>query len=338
MKQIQSEKGAVLILVLFLVVFLSIAGTMMLTSTSYNERTMLTDVKVQEEFYQAEGALDIVLDELSENAYVYLESILTEDGKPMPNSPYKMGADLIQVTASSEKQGEIKVNDLVVQETINGTITANLVHEPKIYRELQIEATKFLEVIESYFGAGKVVNFIGGNVDVSTKQVKLDDDEITKINLTQYQDVVKKYTNLLNNRSSIVVDGITIKRVSSLSDPYTIKENHVYLVDTLEHTGGGTITVDGLLIVDYFRMNGNPTLNVNTGVIAKDFVLGGKGNPQTPAAGQGISVQGQAQGIPCNLLTETLIDCRKVTENVTHVYGDTITYGNEVISYETKRK
>lgn len=338
MKQIQSEKGAALILVLFLVVFLSIAGTMMLTSTTYNERTMVSDVKEQEEFYQAEGALDIVLDELSDNAYTYLESILTEDGKPMPNSPYEIGSDLIQVTASSEKLGEVKVNDLVIQETIKGTITANLAHDPKILRELQIEATKNLEVIESYFGAGKVVNYIGGNVDISTKQVKLDDDEITKINLTQYQDVVKKYTDLLNNRSSVVVDGMTIKKVSTLSDPYTIKENHVYLVDTLEHTGGGTINVDGLLIVNYFRMNGNPTLNVNTGVIAKDFVLGGKGNPQTPAAGQDISVQGQAQGIPCNLLADTLIDCGIVTENVTHVYGETTTYDNEVISYKTKRK
>ena len=54
-----------LILILFVVVFLSIVGTTLLNTTTYNLKTVVKNKSEQEEFYRAEGALEVVLTEMS---------------------------------------------------------------------------------------------------------------------------------------------------------------------------------------------------------------------------------------------------------------------------------
>ncbi|WP_088103715.1 type II secretion system protein [Halalkalibacter urbisdiaboli] len=61
MKKLQSQQGAALILVLFLVVFLAISGTVLLQTTSYSKKTIIVNAKEQGEFYRAEGAIELAL-------------------------------------------------------------------------------------------------------------------------------------------------------------------------------------------------------------------------------------------------------------------------------------
>ena len=60
-----NQRGAALILILFVVVFLSIVGTTLLNTTTYNLKTVVKNKSEQEEFYRAEGALEVVLTEMA---------------------------------------------------------------------------------------------------------------------------------------------------------------------------------------------------------------------------------------------------------------------------------
>ncbi|MCT8137494.1 hypothetical protein H1D32_06905 [Anaerobacillus sp. CMMVII] len=64
-KYIQSQTGGSLILVLFIMLFLSIIGTMLLNQTFYSQQTITKNAVVQAEFYKAEGAIDLMIDEMN---------------------------------------------------------------------------------------------------------------------------------------------------------------------------------------------------------------------------------------------------------------------------------
>ena len=65
-KYVQSQSGAALILVLFVVLFISITGTVLLNATTYSMNTTVENEAVEGEFYRLEGALNLVLDNLFE--------------------------------------------------------------------------------------------------------------------------------------------------------------------------------------------------------------------------------------------------------------------------------
>ena len=58
---IKSQSGAALILVLFVVLFLSIVGTAILNATTYSMKSVVKNESEEAEFYRLEGALDLVL-------------------------------------------------------------------------------------------------------------------------------------------------------------------------------------------------------------------------------------------------------------------------------------
>ena len=63
---IKSQSGAALILVLFVVLFLSIVGTAILNATTYSMKSVVKNESEEAEFYRLEGALDLVLYNLNE--------------------------------------------------------------------------------------------------------------------------------------------------------------------------------------------------------------------------------------------------------------------------------
>jgi hypothetical protein len=83
-KYAQSQVGGSLILVLFIILFLSIIGTAMLNQTFYSQKSIVKNAEVQAEFYKAEGAIDLLLFEM--NGFVEHPPVLFlnyEDGEPV---------------------------------------------------------------------------------------------------------------------------------------------------------------------------------------------------------------------------------------------------------------
>lgn len=77
----RNQGGAALLLVLFVILFLSIVGTTLLTATTYSMKTIVKNVEEQEEFYRAEGAIEIYLNELVKEMNNYSNSYLNTEGE-----------------------------------------------------------------------------------------------------------------------------------------------------------------------------------------------------------------------------------------------------------------
>ena len=93
-----------LLLVLFVVLFLSITGTVLLTSTTYSLKSNEKNTAVQAEFYAAEGALDLVLDDITHTPSLYnnLQTMGINSEREMFKTSYpkdfkKIGNDTMSV-------------------------------------------------------------------------------------------------------------------------------------------------------------------------------------------------------------------------------------------------
>ena len=64
-KYVNSQSGAALILVLFVVLFLSITGSVLLNATTYSMKSIDRNEIEEAEFYLLEGALDLALDNIN---------------------------------------------------------------------------------------------------------------------------------------------------------------------------------------------------------------------------------------------------------------------------------
>ncbi|MCL7748097.1 pilus assembly PilX N-terminal domain-containing protein [Halalkalibacter alkaliphilus] len=317
---IQNEQGAALILILFLIVFLSIVGLSMLTQTTYSQKTIAQHASVEREFYLLEGAIDLFLDDVEKDEaqpFYMFKDFLTEE---KVFREYDIAKETIEMRIASNL---LENNEK--EETIKAHVTASLKGEPTIHRELTLHASKHKEIVGRYFGQGAAINFIGGNLNAERQQVEVGSEDIIQITEPQFDSVWNKYNSKNTDFGGLTVFRHTNLRQSSL----TIKENEVYVVDKLTLRGNDRITVNGLLIVKEIDLNGTPTLVVNTGVISKHFELL-PGNP--------LRVTGDVNGIPCDLLNDTKLDCNKVRPgHVTVEYGEEWDYDEEVVSYRTLR-
>ena len=61
---LKNQKGAALIFI-FLYIFLGIVGASLLNTTTYSTKTVVNNKEEQQEFYRAEGALEIMLNEMT---------------------------------------------------------------------------------------------------------------------------------------------------------------------------------------------------------------------------------------------------------------------------------
>ena len=76
-RYLKSQSGAALILILFVVLFLSITGALILNVTTYSQKSIVKNVAEEKEFYLAEGALDLALYKIKEydgGPFLYLAS------------------------------------------------------------------------------------------------------------------------------------------------------------------------------------------------------------------------------------------------------------------------
>ena len=62
---IRNQDGAALLYILFTVVFIGIVGTGILMNTTYGMKSVEKNEQEQKEFYLAEGALEVFLNELN---------------------------------------------------------------------------------------------------------------------------------------------------------------------------------------------------------------------------------------------------------------------------------
>lgn len=96
-KYVNNERGAALLLTLFLVMFISIVGAALLNTTFYGQKNNLVAVAEQQEFYRLEGAIDMLLYEMnhynkqSTSSFLMAQDeagntrkVLDENGQPIP--------------------------------------------------------------------------------------------------------------------------------------------------------------------------------------------------------------------------------------------------------------
>lgn len=131
-RYLRSQSGAALILVLFLVLFLSIVGTVLLNATTYSQKSIHMNSKVESEFYKAEGALDLALYTIQNHPtgmYKYLTTPSTEDK---------------ELFFSIEEANDMKVrieniNSKAGNSSVSATLTASLADSTKSKLDRKID-------------------------------------------------------------------------------------------------------------------------------------------------------------------------------------------------------
>ncbi|WP_157800881.1 hypothetical protein [Bacillus solitudinis] len=305
MKHLQSQRGAALILVLFIVVFIAIAGTMMLNSTIYSQKTILANEEVQGEFYRAEGALDLVLEEMNQyegdfiewrdaNGEVFYDSkgepILIQQTGPffylednVTPSSIEIGSEIIKVKMDAE---------LVNPNQYIATITANYLNkDSSINRVLELDVSKLETPKIEYSGGngaleGPIQYVSSFNHNGSTVHDELD-VENTTVNMTN-----STFQSIKNHLNTPVTHDKLFNITESHEFPagrhypnsinYSGNENQidikpgaVVFAKNVNLTGGGNSSyfkVDGILVVDDLNVSGNIPIIINGALIVMNHV------------------------------------------------------------------
>ncbi|GLB58379.1 pilus assembly PilX N-terminal domain-containing protein [Cytobacillus sp. NCCP-133] len=309
---LKSQNGSALILVLFLIVFLTIAGTALLNTTTYSMKTIENNQIDQEEFYRSEGALEIVLNEMSEytdakgNTGPYFYLLNGESTE----SPYNIGSQNIDVGIQVDPMTPIidphsfKPGDAY---NVNVELLAKKSSNSRIERKLKFTTTLSIPAI--------------GTVDISDKAVNYVTDAIKKQNNykvpmdTRFQLSHNMYENILTyvneNWGAVPQINVDTKQyyqflkgfsrvnridLSGKNAQVYIPGDSIVLADSISITGNGNSTysvkVDGVLIVQDFYINGNAKVVINSGIIADTI----RGNSNA------AEITGEAKGIDCTLL------------------------------------
>jgi Putative transposase DNA-binding domain len=221
-KYVNSQSGAALLLVLFVVLFLSITGSVLLNATTYSLKSNEKNERLQEEFYSAEGAVDLVLDDMEsyEGKYVPIElrydngNLVTDvRGKPiikdvqqkgryfylnnlsMPSTITKsIGGKFITVTID-----KTVVNPDAFQATINASVD-------NISRDLELKVSKGKMPTLSSGGLNKPIHFKDSfNYSGSKNHDELDiDTNNARISDSTYQTILDNF----DFENSIIYDNL----------------------------------------------------------------------------------------------------------------------------------
>jgi len=155
-KYMQSQSGAALILILFVVLFLSIVGTVLLNTTTYSQKSIVNNFALEKEFYLAEGALDIVLNDIYNNPALYNElkmmdlTSYREMFESTPGNYKKIGS-----TPMSVKLKKISENT----DSLTVELTAGYANNGKKDRVLEVEILNPIGDVSSH------TIFYSGGVD-----------------------------------------------------------------------------------------------------------------------------------------------------------------------------
>ncbi|MFV8828749.1 hypothetical protein [Alkalihalobacterium sp. APHAB7] len=146
-----SQRGAALLLSLFIIALISIVGVGMLSVTLYSQKSINSNTTVQGEFYRAEGALEIVIDEMR-NYNGGQVPLLYEDGTAVENrmidrkGPYFYLEDnqLPSTKLIGGKDVEVEIQKTKIDEkNYRATLNASYLEgETRVTRSLNLNVTR----------------------------------------------------------------------------------------------------------------------------------------------------------------------------------------------------
>ena len=307
---LKNQKGAALILILFVVIFLGIVGASLLNTTTYSTKTVVNNKEEQQEFYRAEGALEIMLNEMTNykdnqgkaGPYYFLYN------RELPHNfkVYHIGLEDMIVTVNVDQSTPIVDPATLTEDySVNVELTAKNQSDSKLERKLNFITT--LNVSAGGTISEKAINYVTDSIDKQDNyEVPL--DVKNELKSTSYNEIIKSvgindWSTFDNynkyNSEKTFPSGITILDSIDLSgknEYITIPNNAMVVVKKITMKGNGnsnnSITVNGVLIAESIEMKGNSTLIVNSGIITN--VIKGQSN-------SGV-IKGSANGISCSLL------------------------------------
>lgn len=303
----ENESGAALMIVLFLVVLVSIVGTAMLSTTTYGLQNVVKTTKEQEEFYRAEGAIEIVLSEManyknastgSSGPFAYLKDV-------GGTHSYNIGGQEVTVDIilpnnfSSLKPDETTKNINVILEA---GYKDNSVLIRKVSLNIDYSANPLTETKNAY-------NLYNYHSFLGADKGTYDKTKFGPITILNYDTIVSSLAsgNTINPIDKHDLDseveyvfpsGVTrieTIRLSGKNTKIVIPNDAIVYVKEIDLKGSGQntqIVVNGALIVDELFHGGSSILQVNSGLIVRNAY----------ADSNAFVINGEAKGISCSLL------------------------------------
>jgi hypothetical protein len=311
-------------IVLFVVVLVSIVGTAMLSSTTYGLQNVVKTTKEQEEFYRAEGALEIVLTEMAnyKNAstgnsgpFAYLKD-LTNNTKT-----YQIGGKNVLVKIKTNRDIS-KITPSSSKETITVTLEANYeqANQTKLTRSMTFDvkvSSDSLTRTTSAYGYVTPGHFIDKeqfDEGLKAKIIDIDYNQIINalgIKWNEYTNSIDKQ-DIDKNEIYTFPKGITKLSEINLSGAgvtIVIPKGAIVYAKTVSISGSGNadsqFTIDGALIAETINHKGNSVMTLNSGLIAKTY--NGTSNR--------FVVNGRGEGIECSDLPSV---CSIINRSVTN--------------------
>ncbi|WP_216828812.1 hypothetical protein [Alkalihalobacterium elongatum] len=305
---IKNEKGAALLLTLFIIVFVSIVGAGLLNTTLYGKKTNVTALSEQQEFYKLEGAIDLFISEMnhyqdsSENEVLKYKDgngnlhPITENGEEIPivkKGPFFYLANNTNPRVQNYNiDGEL-IEVLILNESLTGdvyniTLTAKQIANSKLQRSIDLKINRGTgpTIYEGVEVPAPIPPFTGSAVQ-ATKKLDLNPNlrgnpAFTMIGTT-FAEILSFYqlqpslaTGNLN--SAYKFDSTKNKHhFNSISignhDTITIPEGHLVYIQQF-HSTGGTLVINGFLIINDLKVTGNGKFNLVGALIGQDVEFG----------------------------------------------------------------
>jgi hypothetical protein len=301
-----NESGVALMIVLFIVVLVSVVGTAMLSTTTYGLQNVVKIKKEQEEFYRAEGAIEIVLTEMAN----YKNSNTGSSGpfaylKDMTNSTkiYPIGEKNVQVQITTDPVNLSSIMPDSSAKTVKLKLEANYVdtNQTVITRKINFDVKVTADALTKTKTA---YGYVAPGHFEEKNQFK--PGLRTSINAIDYQKVITElginwasYTNSLgpneikNGDTYIFPAGITTLSsiaINGGNEIIKIPKGSIVYVQSISIGGSGNalsqLIIDGALITESITHNGNSIVTVNSGIIAKTY--NGTANYEVDGEGKGI--------------------------------------------------
>ena len=315
-----SQTGAALLLVLFVVVFLSIVGAGMLASTTYSLKSIKNNEEVQKEFYAAEGTLDLVLEDISRTPSLYndLDALGKNETLEMASPStgiYKIGSAEVDVYLTKLNKLENKSNG--ERDSIKALVTAQYKNKSKLERELEIEIFEPVGTSShSIFYASLASKIDIKNADSTAvlKQVDRLHNVLRRYFMDHYEPILIGNNDFKHNQETIIGDASSKKKVyryignleMSTHEDLIVRPNTVLIIDgQLYQKGQAVLKIEegALVIVNDMKIgNGNDALNIIDGAIVANLITS-QGN------GNGIDMNveiGIHAGLSCDLVEELI--------------------------------
>lgn len=334
----ENESGAALMIVLFLVVLVSIVGTAMLSTTTYGLQNVVKTTKEQEEFYRAEGAIEIVLSEManyknastgSSGPFAYLKDV-------GGTHSYNIGGQEVTVDIilpnnfSSLKPDETTKN-------INVILEAGYKDKSVLIRKVSLNIDYSANPLTETKNAYNLYNyhsFLGANKGTYDKT------KFGPITILNYDTIVSSLAsgNTINPIDKHDLDseveyvfpsGVTrieTIRLSGKNTKIVIPNDAIVYVKEIDLKGSGQntqIVVNGALIVDELFHGGSSILQVNSGLIVRNAY----------ADSNAFVINGEAKGISCSLLP---VACQQINGTQTKNQYTSIIQSSS-INFSTER-